>query len=87
MVEEIQKKASQSKLLQESPIFEQAVESIRNDLYHKWTNSNINDKANREELFQLKLTLEILVSKLDSYIQIAEVANEQAEDINNKSYM
>lgn len=67
-----------SQLLKDNSIFKQAVEELRGDLYNKWVASNFSDSTNREELYRLKVALELVMTKLDSYILQAE--NKQLEE-------
>lgn len=71
-----------SELLTKNPIYVEAVEQLRKELYDKWVASDFADVENREKLFAMKIALELTTSKLDSLIQSAE--NEQIT-LNNKN--
>ena len=63
---------TESKLLKEHPIFSACIEEVRQDLYKKWCESNFSDVTNREELHKLMVSLELVVSRLDSKIFLGE---------------
>lgn len=74
--DEVQKLSLQSQLLQNSPIFTEAIETLREDIFNKWLNSDFNDVENREGLFKLYVSLEMVGNRLDSYIVNAEQPQE-----------
>lgn len=65
----------QSQLLKENAVFQFAIEDLRRGLYQRWLDTDFSDVENREEIYRLRMSLELMVSKLDQIVTNAE--NEQ----------
>lgn len=69
---DIIRNGQRAKLLLSNPIFMEVVQDMQKDLYEKWLATNFQDYNNREELYRLKISLELLVANINSRIIEAE---------------
>lgn len=73
MADNEQKRSEEAKQIMEHPLFIEAVNKIRSDLNIEWSNSDLQNSEQRENIFVMRRMLELVVMQIRSVMETGKI--------------